>query len=111
MRAVACTPSPKEIALTSFTAPAPGVFRVTPSKVASERSITNRGGSTSEKVVNDGGFDARMVTSVEAPRSATSMPVTTLGVAAGVTAGARMRAAERRTSMLMARSRRAFARR
>ena len=111
MRAVACVPSPNEMAFTSFTTPAPETFRFTPSNPASARSTTNRGGSTSENVVNDGGLDPRMVTSEAELASATSIALMTFVPAANVTAGARMRAAERSVDLRMARSRRAFARR
>ena len=111
MRAVACVPSPKEIAFTSFTAPAPESFRFASSSPASETSITKRGGSTREKVVNDGALEPRMVTSATPPFSATSMAVTALMPAANAAAGQRMSAAERSVDLRMARSRRAFARR
>ncbi len=99
------------MAFTSFTRPTPGTFRFTPSKPASARSTTNRGGSTSENVVKDGGLEPRMVTWATPPASATSIAVTTFGFAANAAAGPRMRAAESSVDMRMERSRRAFARR
>ena len=109
MRAVACVPSPKEMAFTSFTCPAPGTFLLAPSSPASETSITKRGGSTSEKVVNDGALEAPMVTSATPPFSATSMAVMPLMPVANAAAGTRMSAAESSVDLRMERSRRAFA--